>query len=108
MAVKNGDRIVMLGKIKKANARDRAGVIERVLSENPPRYEIRWDDGALTVMAPLPGSISIEPKRARAPRAAVAAKKPAAKAVAAKKPAPKPTAAAKKPAAAKPAARRAR
>jgi hypothetical protein len=82
MAAKVGDRIHMLGKIKKANPNERAGVIEAVLSEDPPRYEIRWDSGRLTVMAPLPGAIRIETAPRRSSRSAngkAAAKKPAAK-----------------------------
>jgi hypothetical protein len=82
MAAKVGDRIHMLGKIKKANPNERAGVIEAVLSEDPPRYEIRWDSGRLTVMAPLPGAVRIEapPKKAaRSANGKAGAKKTAAK-----------------------------
>jgi len=89
MTAKSGDRILMLGKIKRANPNERAGVIESVLSDDPPRYVIRWDSGRETVLAPLPGAIRVEPT----------AKKPAAKKPAAKKPT------AKKPAAKKPAAK---
>ena len=75
MTAKSGDRILMLGKIKRANPNERAGVIESVLSDDPPRYVIRWDSGRETVLAPLPGAIRVEPT-AKKP----AAKKPAAKA----------------------------
>ena len=104
MTAKVGDRIHMLGKIKKANPNERAGVIESVLSEDPPRYEIRWDSGRLTVMAPLPGAVRVEspPKKAaRSANGKAAAKKTPAK-PAAKKTAPKPAA---KTTSAKPAAR---
>ena len=104
MAAKVGDRIHMLGKIKKANPNERAGVIENVLSEDPPRYEIRWDSGRLTVMAPLPGAVRVEtaPKKtARSANGKATAKKAAAK-PAAKTTAAKPAA---KTTAAKPAAR---
>jgi hypothetical protein len=90
MTAKSGDRISMLGKIKRANPNERAGVIEDVLSEDPPRYVIRWDSGRSTVLAPLPGAIRVEPaKKKPASRAA----KPAAKSSA--KPAAKSSAAAK-------------
>ncbi len=93
---KAGDRIIMLGKKKRAAPNERRGVIERILSEDPPRYEVRWDDRRITVLAPIPGAVRIEPVRARAgaAKATAAAKAPA-------------KAAAKKPAAAKPAAAKA-
>jgi len=88
MTAKAGDRIHMLGKVKKANPNERAGVIEDVLSDDPPRYVIRWDSGRATVMAPLPGAIRIEPAKPKAVksngRAKATAAKPAAKASAAK------------------------
>jgi hypothetical protein len=73
----------MLGKVKKANPNERAGVIEDVLSDDPPRYVIRWDSGRATVMAPLPGAIRVEPakpKTAKSNGRAKASARPAAKA----------------------------
>ena len=90
MTAKSGDRILMLGKIKRANPNERAGVIESVLSDDPPRYVIRWDSGRETVLAPLPGAISVEPTKKKPTAKKPAAKKPAAKA------APKPSTAAKR------------
>jgi hypothetical protein len=90
----------MLGKVKKANPNERAGVIEDVLSDDPPRYVIRWDSGRATVMAPLPGAIRVEPakpKTAKSNGRAKASAKPAAKASA--KPAAKTATAKAKPAA---------
>jgi hypothetical protein len=99
MTAKRGDRIFMLGKVKKANPNERGGVVEEVLSEDPPRYAIRWDSGRLTVLAPLPGAIRVEaakpsrrPAAAKAKAPAKAAPKPAAKAPAAKPAAKKRTA----------------
>ena len=66
MTAKAGDRIHMLGKVKRANPNERAGVIEDVLSDDPPRYVIRWDSGRETVMAPLPGAIRVEPTKGKA------------------------------------------
>jgi hypothetical protein len=83
MTAKSGDRIHMLGKVKRANPNERAGVIEDVLSDDPPRYVIRWDSGRATVMAPLPGAIQIEPAKGKASatngKARTSASKPAAK-----------------------------
>ena len=53
MNAKSGDRIVMLGKVKRAAPNERAGVVEEVLGEHPPRYLIRWDKGRSTVPRPL-------------------------------------------------------
>jgi uncharacterized protein DUF1918 len=79
MTAKSGDRILMLGKIKRANPNERAGVIESVLSDDPPRYVIRWDSGRETVLAPLPGAIRVEPTKKKpaskaAPKTSTAAK----------------------------------
>lgn len=84
MTAKAGDRIHMLGKVKKANPNERAGVIEDVLSDDPPRYVIRWDSGRATVMAPLPGAIRIEPAKPKAVKSNGRAKTTAAKASTAK------------------------
>jgi hypothetical protein len=109
MTAKSGDRIHMLGKIKRANPNERAGVIEDVLSDDPPRYVIRWDSGRSTVMAPLPGAIRIEPVKGKAStsngKARASAAKPAAKSSAAKTSTAKTSAAKTSAAKAKPAAR---
>jgi hypothetical protein len=74
MTAKSGDRILMLGKIKRANPNERAGVVEDVLSDDPPRYVIRWDSGRSTVLAPLPGAIRVEPAKKPAAKGATKAK----------------------------------
>jgi hypothetical protein len=38
----------------------RAGVIEKVLEEEPPRYEVRWDDGHTSIFSPSAGAATIE------------------------------------------------
>jgi hypothetical protein len=85
MTAKAGDRIQMLGKVKKANPNERAGVIEDVLSDDPPRYVIRWDSGRSTVMAPLPGAIQIEPAKRKSTANGKARSSAAAKPAAASK-----------------------
>jgi hypothetical protein len=38
----------------------RRGVVEEVISENPPSLRIRWDDGHTSVLAPAAGAVRIE------------------------------------------------
>lgn len=40
----------------------RAGVIEEVVADDPPRFWVRWDDGNLTLFAPSPGGATIQPR----------------------------------------------
>jgi len=35
-------------------------VIEEILSSNPPRYRVRWDDGRTSSLAPAAGAVRIE------------------------------------------------
>jgi hypothetical protein len=37
-------------------------VIEKVLEEEPPRYEVRWDDGHTSIFSPSAGAATIEQK----------------------------------------------
>jgi hypothetical protein len=60
-----GDTIVI--ESERADAAGRRGVIEEVLQEQPPRYQVRWKDGRTSILAPSAGTARIEPKkRARA------------------------------------------
>ncbi|HSF60803.1 MAG TPA: DUF1918 domain-containing protein [Gaiellaceae bacterium] len=52
------DRIVV--ESERAAQSGRAGVIEEVLSENPPRFKVRWDDGRTSIFAPSAGVARIE------------------------------------------------
>ena len=87
-----------------ANSRFESGslTIEDVLSDDPPRYVIRWDSGRATVMAPLPGALRIEPAKGKASatngKARTSASKPAAKGATAKATTAKATTAKAKPA----------
>ena len=74
--VKPGDRIVMRAKTKRLAPAARQGEIVHVLSEDPPRYTVRWDDGRTTMIAPLADSITIEPKKKAARTGKAKAKKP--------------------------------
>jgi hypothetical protein len=65
MVGKVGDTIVI--ESERADATGRRGVIEDVLQEQPPRYQVRWEDGHSSILAPAAGVARIEPaKRSRA------------------------------------------
>jgi Domain of unknown function (DUF1918) len=58
------DRIVV--ESERAAQSARAGVIEEVLSQDPPRYRVRWDEGRTSIFVPSAGVARIERrKRAR-------------------------------------------
>jgi hypothetical protein len=61
-----GDRIVV--ESERATQAGRAGVIEEVLQEEPPRYQVRWEDGRTSILAPEAGTARIEQKTQRAKR----------------------------------------
>ena len=67
MAYKAGDRVVLTTKIKRMAPRERRGTIERVLDAEQPRFEVRWDDGRLSTIAPLPDAFRVEaaPKKGK-------------------------------------------
>jgi hypothetical protein len=54
-----GDRILV--ESERAAQAGRQGVIEEVLSEDPTRVRVRWDDGHTSVLTPSAGSASIKP-----------------------------------------------
>jgi hypothetical protein len=56
-----GDRIVV--EAEKVAQASRAGTVEEVLQEDPPRLRVRWDDGRTTVLAPAAGAGKILPRR---------------------------------------------
>jgi hypothetical protein len=56
-----GDRIVV--ESEQAAQSGRAGVIEEVLADDPPRYRVRWDDGRTSIFAPSAGVARIEPSK---------------------------------------------
>jgi hypothetical protein len=41
----------------------RKGVIEEVLSEDPARLRVRWDDGRESIFSPAAGAATIEAKQ---------------------------------------------
>jgi hypothetical protein len=38
-------------------------VIAQVIREQPPRYQIRWEDGHTSILAPSAGAARIEQKK---------------------------------------------
>jgi hypothetical protein len=44
----------------------RAGVIEEVLQEDPPRVRVRWEDGHTSILAPSAGAARVTHKKTRA------------------------------------------
>jgi hypothetical protein len=54
-----GDRIVV--ESERAAQPGRAGEIEEILSEDPVRVRVRWDDGHTSVLTPAAGAATITP-----------------------------------------------
>ena len=52
------DRIVV--ESERAALSGRAGIIEEVLAQDPPRFRVRWDDGRTSIFAPSAGVARIE------------------------------------------------
>ena len=61
MDARVGDRVVV--ESERAAQSGRAGVIEEVLAQDPPRFRVRWDDGRTSVFAPSSGVARIEPRK---------------------------------------------
>jgi Domain of unknown function (DUF1918) len=59
MRAHTGDRIAV--EWERAAHVCRQGVIEAVLSEDPTRVRVRWDDGHTSVLTPSAGAASITP-----------------------------------------------
>jgi hypothetical protein len=65
-----GDTIVV--ESERVATPARTGVIEEVLQEQPPRYQVRWEDGHTSIFTPSAGVARIEQKKR--PRAKAKAK----------------------------------
>jgi hypothetical protein len=65
-----GDTIIV--ESERVDTPARTGVIEEVLQEQPPRYQVRWQDGRTSIFAPAAGVARIEEKKR--PRAKAKAK----------------------------------
>jgi uncharacterized protein DUF1918 len=61
MGARVQDRVVV--ESERAAQSCRAGVIEEVLAQDPPRFRVRWDDGRTSIFAPSAGVARIEPQK---------------------------------------------
>jgi hypothetical protein len=59
MKEKAGDRIAV--EAEKVGQTIRRGVIEEMLTTDPPRLRVRWENGHTTVFAPAAGNAQITP-----------------------------------------------
>jgi hypothetical protein len=59
-----GDRIFV--ESERAAQPGRAGVIEKILCEDPMRVRVRWDDGHTSVLTPSAGAATITPAKTAA------------------------------------------
>ena len=59
MSVQVGDRIRI--ESERAGQSGRAGLVEEVLSEQPLRLRVRWEDGRTSIFAPAAGVARFEP-----------------------------------------------
>jgi hypothetical protein len=55
-----GDRIRI--ESERVGQQSRAGVVEEVLMQDPPRLRVRWDDGHESIVAPASGAAMVEPR----------------------------------------------
>jgi len=62
-----GDTIVV--ESERVATPPRTGVIEEVLQAEPPRYQVRWQDGHTSIFSPAAGVARIEQKRRQKARA---------------------------------------
>jgi hypothetical protein len=62
-----GDTIVV--ESERVDTPARTGVIEEVLQEEPPRYQIRWEDGHTSILSPSAGAARIEQQKLQKARA---------------------------------------
>jgi hypothetical protein len=63
MAVIVGDRDET--QPKNVHAPGRTGTIEAVLADSTPRYQVRWDDGSWSMIAPTDGALRVLSSPAR-------------------------------------------
>ncbi|NUR78577.1 MAG: DUF1918 domain-containing protein [Thermoleophilia bacterium] len=53
-----GDKIVF--ESEKVGQPARAGIVEEILKEDPPRLRIRWEDGHTSIVTPSAGAARVE------------------------------------------------
>lgn len=60
-----GDRVEV--QPKRAQSPGRSGTVEAVLSQSPPRYEVRWDDGRSSIISATDGALRVTSPKKRSP-----------------------------------------
>ncbi|HZO49921.1 MAG TPA: DUF1918 domain-containing protein [Gaiellaceae bacterium] len=58
MTASVGDRIVV--ESERVGQARRTGVVEEVVTSDPPRYRVRWDDGHISTVTPAAGAVRVE------------------------------------------------
>ena len=58
MEVKKGDRLLV--ESERVGQPGRAGVVEDVLSAEPLRVAVRWDNGSLSTLSPDAGAAHVQ------------------------------------------------
>jgi len=61
MTVNVGDKVLI--ESERAGQQGRSGVIEEILSEQPQRLRVRWDDGRESIFVPAAGVARIAAKQ---------------------------------------------
>jgi hypothetical protein len=61
-----GDRVQV--QRRNVETEGRLGTVEVVLSQSPPRYQVRWDNGRWSIISANDGSLRVVARRKRAPR----------------------------------------
>ena len=56
-----GDTIVV--ESERVDTPARRGVIEEVLRDEPPRYQVHWEDGHTSIYSPSAGAARVEEKK---------------------------------------------
>jgi Domain of unknown function (DUF1918) len=62
-----GDTVIV--ESERVTMSARTGVIEEVLQQEPPRYQVRWEDGHTSIFVPAAGVARIEQKKGRRAKA---------------------------------------
>jgi uncharacterized protein DUF1918 len=60
-----GDRIE--AQPKSVHSARRSGTVEAVIGGAPSRYQVRWDDGRLTIISAMDGALSVVSRTKRSP-----------------------------------------
>jgi hypothetical protein len=65
MAAAAGDRVEV--QRTGVHVEPRVGVVEKVLSESPGRYQVRWDNGRWSIISATDGALRVVSRARRRP-----------------------------------------